>query len=212
MSVGPKILLIAALTGAAQGCVEMHPTRSGFLSDYSELRQVGHHRHVLANPVDMDALAEMDSFYIEPVEWLADNLGQPASNIHQADRIRHTLEEALVRRLGEILPLVGEDQIGPRTAVVRAAVTGVQESKPWANAAVITQVGPLFNGGASAEIEVLAPNGCQIAAQSVAYRGHEWELFGFFIKRAHAETAMRRAAKQLSRDLTADTSPETDEL
>lgn len=62
MSVARTIVLIGLLLGAASGCVEMHPTRSGFLSDYSQLQHVGHHHRVLANPVDMEALAEIDSF------------------------------------------------------------------------------------------------------------------------------------------------------
>jgi hypothetical protein len=209
MSAG-RLILLLALGPMAIGCVEMSPTRSGFLTDYSGLREIKHHRRVRVLPVNLQELAEIDSFYIEPVEWLADDMGQPASSPNRAEKIRHALEEQLACRLEEILPVVELEEIGPRTAIVRAAVTGVQESKPLINLLLVTQVGPIFNGGASAEIEIIGPSGHQVIAESVAYTGHEWELLGFFKKSEHSVSAMRRAAKRLVRELRADTSEEED--
>jgi hypothetical protein len=210
MSVSRKILLLLALAPMAIGCVEMSPTRSGFLTDYAGLREIKHHHRVRVKPVDPQELAEIDSFYIEPVEWLADDMGQPAGSPKHAERIRHALETQLACRLEEILPVVDLEEIGPRTAIVRSAVTGVQESKPLINLLLITQVGPIFNGGASAEIEIIGPSGHQVIAESVAYTGHEWELLGFFRKDEHSVSAMRRATKRLVRELQADTSEEAD--
>jgi len=197
---GHQILLLLTLLCAAPGCIHMHPTRSGFLADYSQLEAVGKKERLQVKPVDAVALANIDSFYIEPVVWLADDMGQPANSDKDELAIRESFQESLAKELGCIRPLV--DEIGPRTAVVRAAVTGVREAMPIVNIIMITQiVGPLFNGGAAAEIEVIDPNGTQVAAQSVAYRGHDWDVFGFFWSREHAESALRRASKQLACDL-----------
>lgn len=193
-------LLLAMLLGASCGCVQMHPTRSGFLSDYSQLVQVDRRDRIRANVVDAEALARIDSFYIEPVEWLADDMGQPASSDRIEAKLRNSLEMALLKELGTIRPIVSE--IGPGTARVRAAVTGIQESKPFANLFMAVQIaGPLFNGGAVAEVEVIGPQGQQIAAQSVAFYGWEWDFPGYFWRPAHPKTALRRAAKQLACDL-----------
>jgi hypothetical protein len=180
----------------------MYPTRSGFLTDYSQLVQVDKKDRVRANAVAPAALAQIDSFYVEPVEWLAADLGQPASSAQNEAKLRNSLEMALVTELGGIRPVV--DEIGPRTARVRAAVTGVQEAKPFANLFMAVQIaGPLFNGGAVAEIEVINPQGEQIAAQSAAFYGWEWDFLGYFWRPSHPKTALKRGAKQFAGDLKA---------
>jgi hypothetical protein len=96
------------------------------------------------------------------------------------------------------------DEIGPGTARVRAAVTGVQEAKPFANLFMAVQIaGPLFNGGAVAEIELINAQGEQIAAQSAAFYGWEWDFLGYFWRPAHPKTALKRFAKQFGNDLKA---------
>lgn len=193
-------LLLAMMLGAASGCVQMYPTRSGFLTDYSQLVQVDKKDRIRTNVVDAVALAQIDSFYIEPVEWLADDLGQPASSAKHEAALRTSLEGALAKELGRIRPVV--DEIGPGTARVRAAVTGVQESKPIANLFLAVQIaGPLFNGGAVAEVEVISPQGTQIAAQSVAKNGRDWDVAGYFWRPSHPKSALRQVARQLARDM-----------
>jgi hypothetical protein len=200
MRAGCKIVFTVAAAFAAAGCVQMHPTRSGFLDDYSQLVPIDKKERVRVKPVDPAALDNVDSFYIAPVEWLADDLGQPASSEKNQESIRKSLQAALERELSAIRPIVSE--IGPGTAIVRSAVTGVQESKPLENILLMSQIlGPFFNGGAVAEIEVLGPQGAQIAAESVAYKGRDWELLGFFWRPKHAQAAMKRAVQQLSDDM-----------
>jgi hypothetical protein len=206
MKSGRQILLLAMLVCSAPGCINMHPTRSGFLADYSELEPIDRRNHVRVRPVAPGTLDQVDSFYIEPVVWLADDMGQPASSPRNEEVIRCALQQALVKELSCIRPVV--EEIGPGTAIVRSAVTGVQESKPLENILLMSQIlGPFFNGGAVVEIEVVAPNGGQIAAESAAYKGRDWDVIGFFWKPTHAENAMRRAVQQLACDLAGGSSP-----
>ncbi len=202
MKNGFTSLLLMTILGACCGCVQMYPTRSGFLTDYSHLVKIDKKDRIRANSVDPAALAQIDSFYIEPVVWLADDLGQPASNDKIEAKLRNSLAMALVTELGAIRPVT--DELGPRTARVRAAVTGVQESKPFANLFMAVQIaGPLFNGGAVAEIEVINPQGEQIAAQSAAFYGYEWDFLGYFWRPSHPKTALKRGAKQFAKELEA---------
>jgi hypothetical protein len=86
---------------------------------------------------------------------------------------------------------------------VRAAVTGIQEAKPFANLFMAVQIaGPLFNGGAASEIEVLAPDGQQIAAESAGFRGHDWDFIGYFWRPNHARSALRKAVRQLAGEIS----------
>ncbi|MBI3862037.1 MAG: DUF3313 family protein [Planctomycetia bacterium] len=184
----------------------MHPTRSGFLTDYGELAPIDKRDRVRITPVDADALAGIDSFCIEPVEWLADAMGQPATSEKRQVAMQDAFQSALVEELGKIRPIVEEP--GPQTAVVRAAVTGVRESRPWVNLFLSAQIaGPLFNGGAAAEIEVLAADGRQIAAESAGFTGHDWDVIGYFWGPNHPRSALRQAARRLARELEACESP-----
>lgn len=193
---------------ASVGCVQMHPTRSGFISDYSRLRRVETHCRSLGRgdarlirSARPSSFASVDSFYVEPVVWLADDLGQPASSDANAQQIRQSLEAALVEELAAIRPVVST--IGPRTAIVRSSVTGVQEAKALVNVLTLALSGPLFNGGAVVEIEIVDQDGAQLAAESIAVQGREWEVFGFFHKPRHAVNAVRRAAVYVADDLEA---------
>ena len=194
-------LLLMTCLGSASGCVQMYPTKSGFLSDYSQLTPVDKKDRVRIKPTDTAALATIDAFYIEPVQWLADDLGQPASSEKRMLEMRDAFQASLAQELGKIRPIV--DTIGPQTAVVRAAVTGVQESKPFANLFMAVQIaGPLFNGGAASEIEVLTADGRQITAESAGFRGHDWDFVGYFWRPNHARSALRKAVRQLAGEIS----------
>src|SRR5690242_18464805 len=105
MSGGRSALLILTLLGVAPGCINMHPTRSGFLTDYSALQPLDKRDRVRVRPVACRSLDAVDSFYIEPVTWLADDMGQPASNARNQEAIRNSLQEALVKELSCIRPI-----------------------------------------------------------------------------------------------------------
>ena len=199
-TVTPLTSLGLAMIVLTSGCVQMHPTQSGFLSDYSKLQRMSACDVSLIRPADFEGLATIDSFDIEPVVWLADKLGQLTHTTADAERIRRKMEICLATELGRIRPIVHE--IGPRTARVRTAITGVQESKPIVNLVLLPLSGPLFNGGADAEIEIIAANGDQIAAESAALKGREWDVAGLFVRRLHPESAVHRAAKTVARQLT----------
>ena len=202
----PSAAVCGALVALTCGCVQMHPTRSGYLSGYrgfdridSKYRVIGKGDARLVRWASACDLQGIDSFFIEPVAWLADDLGQPASSPERAACIREAFHEALTDQLGTIRPIV--DSRGPRTAVVRSAVTGIQEAKPLVNLAILVFSGPLFNGGAVVEVEITDPDGAQLAAESVAVQGRDWEIIGFFHRHRHAERSVGRAASILADDL-----------
>ena len=191
-------LLYCGVLHASAGCVQMHPTRSGFISDYSRLRRVESHcRSLGRGDARLIRSARPSSF--ANVVWLADDLGQPASSADNAEQVVRSLETALSEQLCAIRPIV--KTLGPRTAIVRSSVTGVQESKTIVNVITLALSGPLFNGGAAVEIEIVDQDGTQLAAESVAVQGREWEVFGFFHKPRHAVNAVRRAAVYVADDL-----------
>ena len=91
--------------------------------------------------------------------------------------------------VAELVDLVVADP-GPVVAMVEAAPQAA------VTLALVLRAGPARG----------VPAG--LAAESAAYRGRGWDVVGFFWKRSHPESALRRAAKQLAGDLSAVPPPD----
>jgi hypothetical protein len=199
---------LVALLLSGTGCASYRPTQSGYLSDYSQLHKDPIHlnhglglQRNMAHNVALDDACQVDSYYIEPVQWLVSEKSRAGGDPERQQLLVSTLEEQLIEQLGTLKPIV--DQPGPNTARVRAAITDVKLSRPLLNVAMMATllspvfVGPIFNGGGYVEAEVIGPDGRQIAAISCASAGGPIDLFGFYTKTRHAKQAMRRSAKEL---------------
>jgi len=209
---GCRRLGLIALFLAGTGCSAYHPTQTGYLSDYSRLQKDPIHlnyglglqrnKSLQAQPGDFN---QVDSFYIEPAQWLVSEDSRAGGNPDRQLYLTSTLEEQLKEQLGALKPIV--DQPGPNTARVRSAITDVKLSRPLLNAALLATVitpvmiGPIFNGGGFVEAEVIGPDGRQIAAISCASGGGMIDVSGYFLKSGHAKKAMRRSAKELRETL-----------
>jgi hypothetical protein len=75
------------------------------------------------------------------------------------------------------------------------------------NAVLTAAVGPLFNGGAVAELEIIGPDGRQLTSVVSASTGGILELVGFYLKGRHAENALKRAARDLRAAAAGEASP-----
>lgn len=209
--------LLMALASASSGCSALShywPTESGLLSDYSGLRPDPFHmsygigfEHNFSRYATPEALARVDSYYIESIRWAVDPESRAGRDPTRAPALTAALETALRKQLAAIGPVV--DAPGPRTARVRAIITDARLSRPVMNTAMTaagvafpaTFLGPIFFGGACVEAEVLAPDGRQFAAISCASGGGWLDLVGLYIRSNHAKKAMRRSAHELRETL-----------
>jgi hypothetical protein len=193
------LIALAALSG----CAVMKPTQTGFLDDYSELLPTGHHRswgfgrhRVEVQHPEAGELDAIDSFYIEPIAWLAfedDWLGQ---NDWRRESVTHAFEAALRWKLGWIKPIVKEP--GPRTARVRAAITDVKATQAVTNL-VVSSIAWVWvsNGGAAVEVEIVAPDGHRIAAVDGGSTGGILDYMGYYLWVSHSRTSVRRLADEV---------------
>lgn len=202
--------LIALLVGP--GCTAYRPTHTGYLSNYSELEKDPIHLNLglglqrneshFASCAD---LAGIDSFFIEPVQWLVSEESRGGGNPERQQHLTSALVAELKEQLSTLKPVV--DHPGPNTARVRSAITEVKLSRPLLNTAILATVitpvfiGPIFNGGGFVEAEVIGPDGRQIAAISCASGGGMIDILGYYAKSGHARKAMRRSAKELRETL-----------
>lgn len=199
---GLALVRAACLALALTGCALMEPTESGFLGDYSHLTRTtdrinwgaGLHRVEVRLPADGD-LAGIDSFFIEPVAWLAPERDWMGPNRWRRDSVSGALDRALRKKLGQVLPVVAAP--GPRTATVRAAVTDVVATRAVVNVLTSIVFAAVSNGGAAVEVEVRAPDGRQIAAVDGASMGGFLDFFGYYLWSSHSRIATRRLAGEL---------------
>ena len=210
------LLLSLGLVATSPGCSAMshyRPTHSGLLTDYSGLTKDPFHlnyglglERTLTHAVAPDALATIDSYFIEPIGWAVDPSSRAGRDPTRPSVLSTALDAALREQLGTLLPIVAEP--GPHTARVHAFITDARLSRPLSNTALtaagffVPALGPVFFGGAVVEAEVLAPDHRQLAAISCASGGGALDVVGFYTRSGHAKKAMRRAARELREAIT----------
>jgi hypothetical protein len=194
------------------GCTQLNTTRTGYLSDYSQLQKQDeshsllHPRIIEAGGSGLEAFGEnIDSFLIEPVAWKVGDVAPGSKEESYQLNLSTQLRRALIDELRTVRKIV--EFPGPHTATVRAAVTNVALARPILNTALSIVAVPVFNGGGVVEAEVKAPDGRQIAVVVAALPGRATDVLGFFTWQGHAETAMRRSAAQLKSILTQTAQP-----
>ncbi len=193
---------------AASGCNHYRPTQTGYLGDYSRLEKDPFHinhgigfQRARTRDATHEAAGAIDSFSIEPVEWLVDPASRAGQTPGRREALSASLDEALRDQLGRLRPIV--DRPGPRTARIRSAITTVRLSRPILNVLLTATyftplaIGPVFFGGGAVEAEAIGPDGRQLAAVTSASSGGWIDLIGFYSRSGHAHKAMRRNAKEL---------------
>jgi hypothetical protein len=198
-----KWLACVCLLGVAGGCAVLKPTRSGYLSDYAQVKPVPDKspRTLAERPAEAGKLAGIDSFYIEDVAWRSVRPAKVAKDPALQEQVLKALREALVKELSQVRPVL--DQPGPHTARVRAAVTDARNADLLFNLIMTAIAIPVANGGATVETEVLAPDGKQIAAVDYARAGGFFDIIGYYWPNDHAKIACRTAAAELRNALEA---------
>jgi hypothetical protein len=181
----------------------LKPTRSGYLSDYSQVKPVSDRvmSTTEGNRAGAGELAGVHSFYIEDVRWTSARPKKVAKDPQLQEQVLKALREALVKELSQVRPVV--DKPEPHTARVRAAVTAQRNADLLFNLIMTAIAIPVANGGATVEAEVIAPDGKQIAAVDYARAGGFFDIIGYYWPNDHAKIACRKAAAELRNALEA---------
>jgi hypothetical protein len=178
-------LLFATLFLAA--CANQDMTRSGFLSNYAELRQLDSDK---TEAVTINSQADFSQYthvMIMPVVYAGKTPDDDKKWDYQdlARTVEKNLQEKFARRF------TLTNQPAPNVLMVRAAITDITKAKPVVNVLTTAVVGPLFNGGLSGEAEIVdSMTGTQLAALTYADEGSVWrfnQMSGSFSQMGHAE-------------------------
>lgn len=170
---------LAVAFAALGGCSSVQPTRSGFFADYEAFTPLDGDDSVLVAPVAGVDWRRYDSFVVEPIVIdLRATAAAPAEVAALCDDFAYHLRNELADCLRPV------DVAGERTVRVRATLTDLDDASPWLNVPTLLLVGlPFDNGGASAEIAVLAPDGAVLHRESSAATGSVmafWNVFGHY--------------------------------
>lgn len=164
---------------ALGGCSSVQPTRSGFFADYEAFTPHDGDDSVLVAPAAGVDWRRYDSFVVEPIVIDA---RAAAVAPDEVAALRHDFAYHLRNELADCLRPV--DAAGERTVRVRAALTDLDDASPWLNVPTLLLVGlPFDNGGASAEIVVLGPDGAVLHRETSAATGSVmafWNVFGHY--------------------------------
>lgn len=164
---------------ALGGCSSVQPTRSGFFADYEAFTPLDGDDRVLVAPTAGVDWRRYDSFVVEPI---AIDPRAAAAAPAEVAALRDDFVQHLRHELADYLRPV--EVAGERTVRVRAALTDVDAASPWLNVSTLLLVGLAFdNGGASAEIAVLGPDGAVLHRETSAATGSVmafWNVFGHY--------------------------------
>jgi len=134
MKTSPLLAIgIAALLGV--GCATTHQVRStetsGFLGDYSQLREGVGEEALLVYRDDSADFGKYSQIMIDPVQlWKSDDEDSPLGSLSRADQqlLVDYLYTSLRAHLGEDYKIV--DKPGPDVLRIRCAITEAKKSKP----------------------------------------------------------------------------------
>lgn len=164
---------------ALGGCSSVQPTRSGFFADYAAFVPLEGDDSVLVAPVAGVDWRRYDSFVVEPITIDPRAI---AAAPEEVAALRDDFVYYLQSELGDYLRPA--TVAGERTVRVRAALTDLDDATPWLNVPTLLLIGlPFDNGGASAEIEVLGPDGAVLHRETSAATGSVmafWNVFGHY--------------------------------
>ncbi len=196
LAIAPIIALGACSTGGQR------LTRSGFISDYSQMKPTKAHKKDAIYVAADYAAPAYTKVIVEPVEWYAPDRPQKTRERLQAD-----FHDRLVRHMGTKYQVIDADQAGPGVLRVRSAITGTRPARWYLN--VPAQAAQLAlggfglirpsSGGASEEMQVQDAVTGQPLVQVATFRnGEPWHVSGSYVPYDHARGAFTDASQLLA--------------
>ena len=191
---------VAALAVSLSACAAQEPTNTGFISTGPSLAPPGAEKDRLVHVAPGFSAAAYDGWMLKEVAFVrgpfTEESTDPAARDALVDHARQTIARAFDARLPR------HSVAGPRTLVVRAAITGVERANPVLNAVTTVAIlTPVTAGGASSEIEVLdGATGKRLIAHAAADNASFSLGFpqAYFEKYGHARRALTRQAEEVA--------------
>lgn len=185
----------ALLLGA---CANQETTRSGFLRDYSRMAPDASGALVERAPATAQLQpARYRAFMVDDVAYLPGSRSELATDTEVAE-LRAHFREAIVKAFTE--NLVYTKTPGADVLRIRLAITGIDKANATLNYIATPLVGPVSNGGASSEGEIVdSTTGKRLLALSTHTNATPFKggLFEYYTNLGHAKSVLTRHATEL---------------
>jgi hypothetical protein len=194
----PPSMLLAAAALLLGACANQETTRSGFLRDYSRMAPDASGALVERAAGGPQAVAaRYRAFMIDDVAYLPGARSEHASAAEIAE-LRAHYKDAAVKVFAQ--HYVHTATPGPDVLRIRLAITGIDKADATLNYIATPLVGPVSNGGASSEGEIVdSTTGKRLAALSVHTNANPFKggLFEYYTRLGHAKAVLARHAAEL---------------
>jgi hypothetical protein len=192
-----RALLIAASVGLT-GCAHLTTTRSGFLSDYSQLKPASDNSHQLVYHQPGWKPADYSQIVIEPSVVRLTAKDEKKLSASESTDLARFCDDALKKAV--LVRRKAASENAPGTLRVRAAVTGVDTSSPGLNVVTGVLLWPVDNGGISLEFEVLdSVTKEQLVALVGFSEGTPLQVIGSFSRLGHARSGVEHWVAELKK-------------
>jgi hypothetical protein len=185
------------------GCATLNKTQTGFLNDYSELKESVRYPGALVDSRNLAKMNNYDKYIIEPVVV---HYADPQKNKNvpddTANEIASYFTSELIKDLQDKYPLVTIP--GPGVLRIRVAITDIAASQPLLNISPTTKLTGAGSGGACIEGEAIdSVTGERIFAFVDCRKGSQWNVTGGLDQWQYAKDACASWAKSLRERLDA---------
>jgi hypothetical protein len=215
-------LIMAALLSGTAGCAGQDVTKTGFLTNYDQMKSTADHEDDLIYVNPGLKTANYRAVIIDPVVWhpVADG---PQLSPEIATRMETAFHDSLVKEFGPQLQVVDGSSCGKCAGIlrVRAAITNVRRSKWYFNIIPVTldlgataaggflpPIPPPAPGGASEELAAVdAATGETMVTIATYNNGMPWNPTGQILPYRHAQRAFTLASKLLVEQVAAGVAP-----
>ncbi len=188
-----RLIALLFLGTALSACAAQETTRSGFMTDYSQLQQSAEgDLRFSARPT-----AAYNAFLVDDVAYMPNGKSAPLTTT-EIDALRAHHKAAAEAAFAETFQKAAAP--APGVMRIRLAITGVDKADTTLNYVSTLLVGPLSNGGASSEGEVVdSISGARLAALSTHTNATPFKggLFGYYSELGHAKAVLERHVAQL---------------
>ncbi|MCZ8122396.1 MAG: DUF3313 family protein [Magnetospirillum sp.] len=196
-------VLLAAGAMLLGACANQETTRSGFLRDYGRMAPDASGALVErpAAPSRQPAV-RYRAFMVDEVTYLPGKRSEPATETEIAG-LRAHFREAAVKAFAQSYTYT--ETAGPDVLRVRLAITGIDKAISTLNYIATPLVGPLSNGGASSEAEIVdSMTGARLLAFSTHTNATPFKggLFQYYTSLGHAKSVLARHATELHAQFT----------
>jgi Protein of unknown function (DUF3313) len=195
------VVLLGSLTAA---CATQQTTNTGYLGGAALTPVAGKGGRALAYAAEPVRLGAYTSVIIETPAYQPGPHAPKAPSQADVMALTTAYKRSLSGHFSQWYAITS--QPGPGVLRVRAALTGYDLADVAANVVLTPLIGPMANGGAASEAEVVdSVSGERVAALATHTNGSMWKNgpFSFFKSRAHAERALDGHAKQLASTVAA---------